>query len=90
LYQEKAMSRNEWTNEILFFRLLNNKSDKTYWKNVSELRSRPNEEVFSECIELTNSMIPKERNIGIDILAQLGIPPRPFIEHTMKRFFELN
>lgn len=72
------MSRKEWTDDKLFFRLLNNKSDKTYWDNISELRSRPNNSVFEKCQDLVNSDNPKKRMIGVDILAQLGISPRPF------------
>ncbi len=83
------MSRNKWTNEKLFYRLLNNKSDKTYWDNIGVLRNRTNKETFNRCVELTKSEKSKERQIGIDILAQLGIPPRPFIKETMKLCFEL-
>ena len=83
------MSRKDWTNEKLFTRLLNNKSDKTYWQNIGELRSRPNSEVFATSIKLTKSNKFNERIIGIDILAQLGISPRPFYKKTIKCFFSL-
>ncbi len=83
------MGRNDWTDEKLFFRLLNNKSDRTYWENISALRKRPTHEVFDKCIELTFSKDPKAREIGIDTLAQLGTPLRPFYSDTIKRFFEL-
>ena len=83
------MGRNEWTNEKLFFRLINNKSDSGYWDNISVLRTRPIKEVFDRCIELTHSEIPKERVIGIDVLAQLGLSKRPFRAATNKRLFEL-
>ncbi len=83
------MSRKEWTDDKLFFRLLNNKSDKTYWDNISELRSRPNKSVFEKCQDLVNSDIPKERMVGIDILAQLGVFPRPFYKKTIKLYFDI-
>lgn len=83
------MSRKEWTDNKLFFRLLNNKSDKTYWDNIRELHSRPNRFVFEKCRDLVNSNIPKERMIGIDILAQLGNLPRPFYNESIKLFFDL-
>ena len=86
---ENSMNRKNWPDEKLFFRLLNNKSDKTYWDNISELRSRPTDEVFKKSLELTKSKKPNERIIGIDILAQLGVTPRPFYKQTIKRFFEL-
>lgn len=83
------MSRKNWTNEKIFFRLINNKSDKTYWENIRELRSRPTIDVFNHSVKLINSSKPRERNIGIDILAQLGFPPRPFFKESGKQFFEI-
>ncbi|MES2732755.1 MAG: hypothetical protein V4714_13445 [Bacteroidota bacterium] len=83
------MSRKKWTEETLFARLLNNKSDKTHWENIRELRSRGSKEVFIKSVELINSDIAKERLIGAEILSQLGLPPRPFIKQTFEIFFEL-
>jgi len=83
------MIRKEWTDDKLFFRLLNNKSDKTYWDNISELRSRPNKSVFEKCNDLVNSDIAKNRMIGIDILAQLGISPRPFYKETIDLYLDI-
>jgi len=83
------MSRKNWTDEKLFFRLVNNKSDKTYWDNIIELRSRANTNVFNTCVKLIKSSNPKERVIGIDILAQLGLTPRPFFKESRKLFFEV-
>ena len=83
------MSRKNWTDEKIFFRLLNNKSDKTYWENIREIHSRPTVNVFNTCVNLINSSKPKERNIGIDILAQLGFPPRPFFKESRKLFFRV-
>lgn len=83
------MSRNKWKNEKLFFRLLNNKSDKTYWDNISVLRKRTSQDVFEKCAELIKSKNPKERIIGIDVLAQLGLPPRQYYNESKILFFEL-
>ena len=83
------MSRKSWTDEKLFFRLVNNKSDKTYWDNIQELRSRANSNVFNTCVKLVKSSNPKERIIGIDILAQLGLTPRPFFKESKKLFFDI-
>ena len=83
------MSRKNWTDEKIFFRLLNNKSEKTYFENIRELRLRPNIYVFNSCVKLTKSSKPKERIIGIDILAQLGLTPRPFFNESRKLFFEV-
>ncbi len=83
------MSRINWTSEKVFFRLLNNKSEKTYWENIRVLRERPTQEVFDTSIELTKNGNPKIRKIGIDILAQLGTSPRPFYKESNILFFDL-
>ena len=83
------MSRKNWTDDKLLFRLCNNKSDKSRWDNISVLRKRPSEELFSKCVELTISKDPRIRRIGIDILAQMGLIPRPFLTKTLQLYFDL-
>ena len=83
------MSRKKWTDEKLIFRLLNNKTDKTYWENIIELRSRANTNIFNTCAKLIKSSKSKERIIGIDILAQLGLAPRPFLKESKELFFDI-
>ncbi len=83
------MSRNNWTDDKLLSRLCNNKSDKSRWDNISVLRKRPSKELFFKCVELTKSKDPKIRSIGIDILAQMGVTPRPFLKQTLKLYFDL-
>lgn len=83
------MSRNNWTAEKLFFRILNNKSERARWDNIHALRRKPSKEVFDRSIELSYSQQPKERQIGIQILAQLGSEPRLFYAESIKRFFEI-
>ena len=83
------MSKKDWITEKLFKRLLNNKSKQSYWEYISILRSRPENDVFRQCIKLTSSDIPKNRIVGINVLAQLGVSPRPFYHETIDRYFEL-
>jgi hypothetical protein len=83
------MSKKDWTTEKLFKRLLNNKSKQSYWEYISILRSRPDNDVFRQCMGLTTSEIPKNRMAGIHVLAQLGVSPRPFYHETINRCFEL-
>jgi hypothetical protein len=83
------MGRQDWTDEKLFERLLHNKSDKTYWDNIRILRLRPTPSVFSKCVEFINSTNTRKRRIGVDILAQLGHSPRPFVKQSIKFFFTL-
>ncbi|MCU0351963.1 MAG: hypothetical protein MUF43_14235 [Flavobacterium sp.] len=83
------MSRINWTDDKLLSRLINNKTDKSRWSNISVLRKRPSQELFAKCVELTKSNKPRIRKIGIDILAQFGLPPRPFLKETLKLYFDL-
>jgi HEAT repeat protein len=83
------MSRQNWIDDKIISRLLNNKSDRSRWDNISVLRKRPSKELFTKCVELTESKDPKSRSIGIDILAQFGLPPRPFLRQTLSLYFRL-
>jgi hypothetical protein len=83
------MSRKDWTDDKIFFRLLHNKSNKTYWDNIRELQGRPNKRVFKKCQDFVASDNPRERMIGIDILAQLGVSQRPFYKETIKLYFNI-
>lgn len=83
------MTRKDWPIEKLFHRLLTNKSHKTHWDNVRELRSRGSRAVFYKCETFLRSGNEKERVIAAEILSQLAPPPRPFIKETLKLFFEV-
>ena len=83
------MNRKNWTSEKIFTRLVNNKTQKTYWENIRELRKRPNEEVYNKAFKLANSEIEKEKIIGIYVLAQLGFKPRFEQGKTVDLYFKL-
>jgi hypothetical protein len=83
------MGRENWTSEKIFERLLNNKSQKTYWNNISELRKRANNDVFNQAYVFAKSKINKKKIIGIDVLAQLGFDPRLRQKETIKLYFNL-
>jgi len=83
------MSRKQWTDKKLLDRLLHNLSNKTYWDNVGELRSRPSQNLYEKCVQLAYSGNPKERRIAIDVLAQLGTTPRPHIIESIMLFFKI-
>ena len=83
------MSRTHWTDDKLLSRLINNKTNKSRWDIITVLRKRPSQELFEKCVELVKSNNPKIRKIGIDILAQFGLPPRPFLNETLKIYFDL-
>jgi len=83
------MIKQNWTDEKLLSRLTNNMTDKSRWDYIQILRSRPSENLFNNCLVFTKSNDPKIRKIGIDILAQFGSPPRPFINQTLKLYFDI-
>lgn len=83
------MSRKNWTNDKLFTRLLGNKTQRTYWDNISELRKRISQNVFERACLLAKSKNDHEKVIGVDILAQLGSNPRYNKKETVELYFEL-
>ena len=83
------MGRKNWTSEKIFDRLVNNKSQKTYWNNISELRKRATEEIYDKAYNFAKSKIDKNKIIGIDVLAQLGFDPRFQQEKTVDLYFRL-
>jgi len=83
------MSRKNWTSEKIFNRLLQNKTQKTYWNNISELRRRPNQEVFEKAYLLAKSDIDKQKIIGLHVLQQLGFNPRYNKKQTIELHFDL-
>ena len=83
------MGRKNWKSEKIFERLVNNKSQKTYWKNISELRKRATDEIYDQAYKLVKSESDKNKIIGIDVLAQLGFNPRLGQQKTIDLYFEL-
>lgn len=83
------MSRNNWTNDKLFERLINNKSSNTYRDNIKALWSRPGKDVFKKCKDLIRSAVPRERRIGIDVLSQLGGMDRPYAAETLALYLRI-
>jgi hypothetical protein len=83
------MARENWKSEKIFERLVNNKSQKTYWNNISELRKRATDEIYDQAYKLTKSESDKKKIIGIDVLAQLGFDPRIRQQETIDLYFEL-
>ncbi|MBE9586761.1 hypothetical protein IM792_20090 [Mucilaginibacter sp. JRF] len=83
------MSKVNWTDDKLLSRLLNSKSGTSRWANIRVLRGRPSEELFAKCVALTKSDDPKHKIIAIDILSQLGVPSRPYLQKMLKLYFDL-
>ena len=83
------MSKTNWSIDKIISRLKTIKSRKSYWEYISILRKRPSEDVFIKCKELIDSDEFINKKIGIDVLAQLGLPPRKFLKQTLKIYFDL-
>ncbi len=69
------------TNEII--RLASSEEDKdSYWDLVWILHARGSDEEFIAASKLCKSQNSKKRSLGVDILAQLGIPERTFPQQS--------
>lgn len=83
------MSRiKNYTDEQLFYRLLHNKTRRSDWSYIRELRSRTTRSVYERAIALTFTTDQRAILAGINIMAQFG-HPRRFQSRTMNRFFQV-
>ena len=53
------------------------------WKAVGDLQEIGSREVFERALEFTTSDDPRLRARGLDILGELGVPNRPFLEESL-------
>lgn len=56
----------------LFEKAYKAKTDNNYWNQIFQLRKFTTQEMISECFLLIDSDDLKSKQIGIDILSQLG------------------
>jgi HEAT repeat protein len=59
------------------------------WDAIWVLHSRPTREVFDAAKTFCESDDPAKRMVGVNILAQLGPEPRPYLDETLEIFFKL-
>ena len=69
--------------KTLIRRNLAEPDDEKAWKYVMMLHFRGTQEVFDAAIQLTKSKKVLERELGVDILSQLGVPERAFPTKTI-------
>jgi len=69
--------------EELIRRYLAAEDEEAAWDNVMVLQYRGTPEVFGAARRLCASTDPKERELGADILGQLGIPERTFPDESV-------
>ncbi len=88
------MSKENWSDEKLIEKALNYKTNNYYtnkyrWENVHILRRRPSNKLFLICKALTESENSEKRILGINILAQMGLTKRPYLNETLEIYFNL-
>ncbi|MFB8791503.1 MAG: HEAT repeat domain-containing protein [Potamolinea sp.] len=77
------------TTEELIKLALNAEDEDEVWELVPSLHFRGNREVLEAAQKLCESEIFKERKLGVDILGQLGIPQRTFLDESLSILFKL-
>jgi hypothetical protein len=77
------------TSEIdkLFERAYIAKTENNYWNQIFELRKFVGEKMIYQCFSLIDSEDLKSKQIGIDILSQLGTNRKNFIKQLFERIF---
>lgn len=70
------------TNEELIRIALTHDDEDIVWDAIVILHIRGTQEIFETASKLCESDNPKERACGVDILAQLGTPEKPFRKET--------
>lgn len=79
-----------WHASTLFRRALNAKNEDKYWDYVRELRSRGTIEIFNSAKELSLGSKIRCRQLGADVLSQLGYGSSyPFRSESLKLFHEM-
>ncbi|BAY73482.1 protein YibA [Nostoc sp. PCC 7120 = FACHB-418] len=82
--------QNEERSTIQIIQLAGGEEDEeTYWNYVWILRARGGNEEFVAASKLCESPSPKERTLGVDILAMLGMPQRTFPQQSVDILLKL-
>jgi HEAT repeat protein len=71
------------TNDELFHTALAGTDEDVVWSAINELQQRGSREAFEHARELCASPDSHEQRVGVDVLAQLGIPDLTFHEETL-------
>jgi HEAT repeat protein len=78
------------TDELIQLALTaSDEEDSLGWDAIWALRYRATREVFEAAKTLCESHDPIKRGVGVDILAQLGLPTRIYLDETLDIFFNL-
>src|SRR5262245_25681268 len=80
---QEALRRDPRTTPDLVAQVLTAMDDDAAWEPVPVLHYRATREVFETAGALCVSECPRERELGADILGQLGIPERVFADEAI-------
>jgi hypothetical protein len=72
----------------LFEKALNAKTQNSYWNAIFELRNFIDDEMIEQCFCLINSKNIKDKIVGIDIISQLGIYRKKFLNDLLDKLFQ--
>lgn len=75
--------------EALFERALTSADEDEAWEAIHELRSTATEAVFVEALAHCRSTEARRRRVGVDVLAQLGIPETTYRERVVALLVQL-
>jgi hypothetical protein len=75
--------------DILIKKAYKAKTETNYWNQITPLRQFVNKEMISECFQLIDSDDVKYKQIGIDILCQLGQNRKVFVKELLEKIFTI-
>jgi HEAT repeat protein len=67
----------------LFELALTSEDEERAWAAIQRLHGVATEEIFTKAVALCHSQDARERRVGVDVLAQLGLPQQAFHEQVM-------
>lgn len=82
-------SPNQRSIETLFERAYTSADDDEVWQAINRLRSIATEAVFTEAVRHCRSSEARRRRVGVDVIAQLGIPALTYHEPAVALLVEL-
>jgi len=75
---------NSLSADALFRLALTSEDETQAWTAIERLHRLNTEAVFTEALQLCRSPIAHERRVGVDVIAQLGLPEQTFHEPAMQ------
>jgi HEAT repeat protein len=70
--------------DALFTLVLTSEDEAQAWSAIAQLHRLTTEAVFTEAVRLCHGHEARQRRVGVDVLAQLGLPEHTFHESVMQ------